>query len=327
MSEITFSEAINKALSELFTENDDVFLMGEDIGVYGGAFGVTRGLLEKHGPVKLMETPISEAGFTGVAVGAALMGSRPIVEIMFMDFITLCVDQLVNQAAKIRYLKLGEHGCPLVVRVVSGGGRGYGPTHSQNLEAFFTHTPGLCVYAPSTVQDAYLMLKQAVYLDDPVVFLEHKLLYKTKGSIKEAGVKALPKKIVPKLVQEGEDLTIVSYSYMTVEVLKAAKALEENDVSVEVIDLRCLSPLDDSLIIESVEKTGRVIIVAEDNQSGGIASEISARIAEKALDYLDAPIKRVCAPDCPIPASAPLEKAALPYWKDICEAAQEVLSE
>jgi pyruvate/2-oxoglutarate/acetoin dehydrogenase E1 component len=320
---ITYSEAIRQAMTDCMKKDQDVFLMGEDIGIYGGAFGVSRGMLKEFGPDRIINTPLSEASFTGVAIGAALLGARPIVEIMFMDFITLAVDQLVNQAAKLHYVYGKQAKCPIVIRAVSGAGRNYGPTHSQNLEAWFCHTPGIKVVAPTTVADAYSMMQESIYDDNPVLFLEHKLLYPQKEDCKLKPVKT--KLSGPKRLLKGDDVTIVSYSYMTVEALAAAKVLERNGVSVDLIDLRVLNPLDETIILESVKNTGRLLIVAEENQSCGIAAEIGCRVSEKVYDYMDAPIKRLTVPDVPISASPSLEKAALPNRAKIIQAVNELM--
>lgn len=323
MTQISYSEAIRQAMTDCMTQDPDVFLMGEDIGVYGGAFGVSRGMLKQFGPERIINTPLAEASFVGMAIGAALMGARPIVEIMFMDFITLAVDQLVNQAAKLHYVYGKQAKCPLVIRAVSGAGRNYGPTHSQNLEAWFCHTPGLKVVAPATVTDAYSMMQEAICDDNPVIFLEHKLLYPHK---EECTLKPVKTKLSgPKRLVHGDDVTIVSYSYMTVEALAAVKILEKQEISVDLIDLRVLSPLDERIILESVKNTGKLIIVAEENRSCGIAAEIGCRIFEQVYDYLDAPIKRLTVPDVPISASPSLEKAALPNRMKIVQAVQEVM--
>lgn len=322
---ITYNEALRQAITDCMKKDPDVFLMGEDIGIYGGAFGVSRGMLQEFGPDRIINTPLSEAGFTGVAIGAALMGARPIVEIMFMDFITLAVDQLVNQAAKLHYVYGKQAKCPIVVRAISGAGRNYGPTHSQNLEAWFCHTPGIKVLAPATVSDAYSMMQEAIYDDNPVLFLEHKLLYPQKEDCKLKPVKT--KLSGPKLIKKGEDVTIVSYSYMTVEALAAAKVLKKQGISVDLIDLRVLNPLDESIILESVKNTGKLIIVAEENMSCGIAAEIACRVSEQVYDYMDAPIKRLTVPDVPISASPSLEKAALPNRSNIVHAVHELMEE
>lgn len=322
MKHVSYSEALRLAMTAELNRDDNVFLLGEDIGVYGGAFGVTRGMLKEFGPERIINTPISEGSFTGVAIGAALMGSRPIVEIMFMDFITLAVDQLVNQAAKVHFVYGPQARCPLVVRAVGGGGRNYGPTHSQNLESWFAHTPGLKVVAASSPQDAYTMMKWAIRDNNPVIFLEHKLLYPLKNEIDTSASISPPG---TKRIKDGEDLTLISYSYMTVEAQAAASVLEQEGISVDLLDVQMLNPLDDQMIIESAQQTGRVIIVSENNRSGSVAAEIACRIFENVYDYLDAPIERITLPDIPVPASSALEHAVIPGKQEIIRTAREII--
>jgi pyruvate dehydrogenase E1 component beta subunit len=322
---ISTTEALREALSEELTRDPDVFLMGEDIGLYGGAFGVTRGLIDRFGPDRILDTPISEQGFVGAAVGAAIAGSRPVVEIMFMDFITLAVDQLVNQAAKLRYVLGKQARCPLVLRTVGGAGRCYGPTHSQSLEAWFTHVPGLKVVAPATPADAKGLLKAAIRDDNPVIFMEHKLLYGCQGNVSDD-----PEAMVPlgkaRIAREGTDITLIAWSWMTGEAERAAEDLNAQGISAEVVDLRSLSPLDIDTIIASVKKTHRVLIVQESCRTGGFGAEISARISESVYDYLDAPLRRLATPDVPFSASPALERAALPDRHKIAEAAKEMVN-
>jgi pyruvate/2-oxoglutarate/acetoin dehydrogenase E1 component len=320
MRTVSYTEAIRETLAEEMQRDADVFLFGEDIGVYGGAFGVTRGLLDRFGADRVIDTPISEASFVGAAIGAALAGSRPVVEIMFMDFITLAMDQILNQAAKLHYV-LGEQArCPLVIRTPAGGGRCYGPTHSQSLEGMFLHVPGLRIVAPSTPADARGLLKAAIRDDNAVLFVEHKLLYAEKGPVpfEEDSVIPMGKAAV---VREGDDVTILAWSQMTIESLAAAGMLAEEEVNAEVVDLRSLSPLDMETVAASVRKTGRVLVVDEGPRSGGASAEIACRIAESVFDYLDAPVRRLTTPDVPVPASPPLEQAALPNADTIADAA------
>jgi pyruvate dehydrogenase E1 component beta subunit len=303
-----------------------VILMGEDIGVYGGAFGVTRGLLDRFGADRIIDTPISESSFVGMAVGAALAGMRPVVEIMFMDFITLAVDQFVNQAAKLHYVFGEQARCPLVLRTVCGGGRAYGPTHSQSLEAWFVHAPGIKVAAPASPSDAMGLLKTAIRDDNPVLFLEHKRLYGMKMPVSKRGPHPIPfgRAAVPR---KGRDLTVVAWSWMTVEAWMAAEMLAAEGIEVELIDMRTLSPLDTRTVTDSVRKTGRLLIVEEGCATAGIAAEIGFRVFEHAYDCLDTPIRRVAAPDVPVPASPVLEKAVLPDRHAIAEAAVALVEE
>lgn len=324
MTTLTYAEALREALAEELARDPDVFLMGEDIGVYGGAFGVSRGLLAQFGPERIRDTPISEPGFVGAAVGAALVGSRPVVEIMFMDFITLAVDQLVNQAAKLHYVFGAQARCPLVLRTVGGGGRCYGPTHSQSLEAWFTHVPGLKVVAPCTPGDAKGLLKAAIRDDNPVVFMEHKLLYGMRAEV-EAGEPAIVPLGRARIARAGSDVTLVAWSWMAAEAERAAEALAAEEISAEVIDLRTLAPLDIEAVLQSARKTHRVLVVQEASRTGGFGAEIACRIFEGAHDYLDAPIRRVTAPDVPLSASPVLEHAALPDRHRIAQAARELV--
>jgi pyruvate dehydrogenase E1 component beta subunit len=305
-------------------ERDEaVFLLGEDIAEYGGAFGVTRGLLEAFGRERVINAPISEPGFVGAAIGAALVGSRPVVEIMFMDFMTLVTDQLVNQAAKLHYV-LGEQArCPLVIRVAGGGGRCYGSTHSQTLEAWFMHAPGIKIAVPATPADARGLLKSAVRDDNPVLFVEHKMLYGLRGEV-TAGDEPVPFGKA-RMVTEGEDITLVAWSWMAAEAEAATAELAAAGVSAELIDLRTLNPLDTDTLVASARKTGRVLIVQEAPGTAGPAAEIACRIFEQAHDYLDAPITRLAAPDVPIPASPALEQAVLPGRDKIAQAAIDLV--
>lgn len=320
MRTVSYTEAIREALAEEMERDANVFLFGEDIGVYGGAFGVTRGLLDRFGETRVIDTPISEGSLVGAAIGASLAGSRPVVEIMFMDFITLAMDQILNQAAKLHYV-LGEQArCPLVIRTPSGGGRCYGPTHSQSLEGMFMHVPGLRIVAPATPADARGLLKTAIRDDNPVLFVEHKLLYAEKAPVPFEEDTLVPFGSA-RVAREGDDLTIVAWSRMTVDSLLAADELAEEEMSVEVIDLRSLSPLDMETVAASVRKTGRVLVVDEGPRTGGASAEIACRIAESAFDYLDAPVRRLTTPDVPVPASPVLEQAALPNADTIADTA------
>jgi pyruvate dehydrogenase E1 component beta subunit len=324
MKTLTYTEALREALTEEMTRDPDVFLMGEDIGVYGGAFGITRGLLEQFGPERVRDTPISEPGFVGAAIGAAVVGSRPVVEIMFMDFITLAVDQMVNQAAKLHYVLGRQARCPLVLRAVGGGGRCYGPTHSQSLEAWFTHVPGLKVVAPATPADAKGLLMASIRDDNPVVFMEHKLLYGSRGEVPE-GADALVPLGRARVARAGSDITIVAWSWMAAEAERAAADLHGEGISAEVVDLRTLIPLDVETLIESVKKTHRVLVVHEACQTGGFGAEVACRIFERLYDYLDAPIRRLAVSDVPLSASPGLEKAAIPDRVAIAGAARALV--
>ena len=294
-----------------------VFLMGEDVGVYGGIFTATRGLLEQFGPDRVRDTPISEAAIAGVAVGMAMMGMRPVVEIMYEDFITLSMDQIVNNAAKMRYMFDGAVKVPLVIRTQGGSGRGNGSQHSQSLEAWFAHVPGLVVIQPSTPYDVKGLLKSAIRDDNPVVFIEHKLLYFSKGLVPEREY------VVPigkaDVKRGGTDVTVIATQRMVARALAAAEALESERISVEVIDPRTLRPLDEEMILESVRKTARAVVVHEAVKSGGIGAQIAAIIMEKAFDYLDAPVLRLGGADTPIPYAAVLEQAAVPTVETITD--------
>lgn len=321
--EISYLEAVREAMSQEMRENQDVFILGEDIGVYGGAFGVTRGMIEEFGSERVRNTPISEAAIAGGAVGAALTGMRPILELQFSDFITIAMDQLVNQAAKTRYMFGGKGKVPLVVRTPAGSGTGAAAQHSQSLEAWMAHIPGLKVVQPSTAYDAKGLLKAAMDDDNPVIFYEHKLLYKTIGEVPEESYSIPLGKADVK--RSGKDVTIVATAIMVHKALEAAKELEAEGIDVEIIDPRTLVPLDEETIIESVKKTGKCIVVHEAVKRGGYGGEIASMIAEsEAFDYLDAPIKRLGGLAVPIPYNPTLEKAVIPQVPDIIEAAKEL---
>ncbi|AMM99409.1 alpha-ketoacid dehydrogenase subunit beta [Bacillus pumilus] len=323
MREISYLEAVREAMSQEMRENQDVFILGEDIGVYGGAFGVTRGMIEEFGPERVRNTPISEAAIAGGAVGAALTGMRPILELQFSDFITIAMDQLVNQAAKTRYMFGGKGKVPLVVRTPAGSGTGAAAQHSQSLEAWMAHIPGLKVVQPSTAYDAKGLLKAAMDDDNPVIFYEHKLLYKTIGEVPEEPYSIPLGKADVK--RSGKDVTIVVTAIMVHKALEAAKELEAEGIDVEIIDPRTLVPLDEETIIESVKKTGKCIVVHEAVKRGGYGGEIASMIAEsEAFDYLDAPIKRLGGLAVPIPYNPTLEKAVIPQVPDIIEAVKEL---
>jgi len=324
MREITYLEAVREAMSQEMRQNEDVFILGEDIGVYGGAFGVTRGMIEEFGPERIRNTPISEAAIAGGAVGAALTGMRPILELQFSDFITIAMDQLVNQAAKTRYMFGGKGKVPMVLRTPAGSGTGAAAQHSQSLEAWMAHIPGLKVIQPSTAYDAKGLLKAAMDDDNPVIFYEHKLLYRTKGDVPEEQYSIPIGKADIK--RQGKDVTIVATAIMVHKALEAAAELEKAGIDVEIVDPRTLVPLDEETIIESVKKTGRLIVVHEAVKRGGFGGEIASVIAEsEAFDYLDAPIKRLGALAVPIPYNPHLEKATVPQVEDIIEAVKETV--
>ena len=324
MRELTYLEAVREAMSQEMRTNEDVFILGEDIGVYGGAFGVTRGMIEEFGPERIRNTPISEAAISGTAIGAALTGMRPILELQFSDFITIAMDNMVNQAAKLRYMYGGEGKVPMVLRTPAGSGTGAAAQHSQSLEAWMTHIPGLKVVQPSTAYDAKGLLKAAMDDDNPVVFYEHKLCYRTKSEVPEEAYSIpLGKADIKK---EGKDVTIVATAMMVHKSLEAAEQLESEGISVEVVDPRTLVPLDEETIVESVKKTGRLIVVHEAVKRGGFGGEIASMIAEsEAFDYLDAPIKRLGGKAVPIPYNPELEKAAVPQVQDIVDAVKDTL--
>lgn len=324
MREITYRDALREALREEMLRDETVFLLGEDIGRYWkGAFKVTKGLAEEFGDERVRDTPISESAIIGVATGAAITGMRPIAEIMFGDLSALAMDQIANQAAKLTYMFGGQTKVPLVIRMPFGAGVNIAAHHSQSLEAWFMHVPGLKVAMPSTPYDAKGLLKTAIRDDNPVMFFEHKLLYNIKGPVPEEEY-TVPLGMAD-VKREGEDVTVVATLYMVHKSLAAAEELSKEGISVEVVDPRTLVPLDKQAIINSVKKTGRIAIVTEDCKTGGVSAEIAAIIAEEAIDYLDAPVKRVAEPDTPIPFSPPLERFVIPDEKRIIGAVKEVI--
>jgi pyruvate dehydrogenase E1 component beta subunit len=324
MHKISYRDALREAIQEEMRRDSTVFLLGEDIGRdWGGAFKVTDGLAQEFGDERVRDTPISESAIIGTAVGAAITGMRPIAEIMFGDLTALAMDQIANQAAKIRYMFGGQAKCPLVIRTPFGAGVNIASHHSQSLEAWFMHVPGLHVAAPSTPYDAKGLLKTAIRGSNPVFFCEHKLLYPIQGEIPEEDY-TVPLGVAD-VKREGDDVTIVATLYMVHKALKAAQELEKEGVNAEVVDPRTLTPLDRQTIIRSVKKTGRLVIVSEDCRCAGVSAEIAAMTAEDALDYLDAPIRRVAEPDTPIPFSPTLEQFVIPSEKNIMKAVKEVL--
>ena len=321
---ITVSQAIGEALHEEMVRDEKVFIMGEDMAVMGNVFAITKGFLEEFGPLRVIDTPISEEGFCGMAVGAAMRGLRPVVELMYNDFATVAADPILNQAAKMRYMTGGQCNIPMVLRGPMGSGRRNAGQHSQSLENFFCHFPGLKVIAPCTAKDAKGLIKAAIRDDDPVVSMEHKLLYAKKEEIPEEEY------IIPLGVadvkREGKDLTIISWSREVNFSLEAAETLAKEGIDVEVLDLRTLVPLDWEAIKASVSKTHNVIIVSEEVKRGSYAGEISAQIAEELFDELDAPVERVCGLNIVSPFSPTLEDKNFPHPEDIVAAVKRVLN-
>ena len=321
MALTTYVEAIRQGIWEEMERDENVFVLGEDVGIYGGAFKVTDGMLEKFGEARVVDTPISESGIVGAAIGAALMGMRPVAEMQFADFISCGFDQITNFAAKCRY-RWGAP-VPMVIRGPSGGGIHGGPFHSQNPEMYFVHTPGLKVLCPSTAYDAKGLIKSAIRDNDPVLFFEHKFLYRR---IKEE----LPAKefTVPigKAItrRKGRDIAVITYGAMVYIALDAAKELEKEGIELEVLDLRSLLPYDREAVLEAARKTSKVILLHEDTRIGGFAGELAALISEEAFDYLDGPIRRITAPDTPVPYSPPLEEFFLPKVSDVIRVAREL---
>jgi pyruvate dehydrogenase E1 component beta subunit len=314
-----YREALNAAIREEMERDESVFIMGEDIGVFQGAFKVTAGLLEQFGEKRVRDTPISEGSFTGMGVGAAMAGLRPIVEIMTINFSLLAFDQIVNHAAPIHYMFGGQAKVPLVIRMPQGAGHQLGPTHSHSLEAIFLHVPGLLVAVPSTPEDAKGLLKAAIRDDNPVVFIEHETLYGMRGEVPDD---MEPMRFGEAAVRRGgADVTIVGISRMAITAERAAETLaSEHDIEAEVIDPRTLRPLDLDTILDSVKKTNRAVIVEEGWPHGGVGANMAALIQEQAFDWLDAPVQRVSGADVPMPYSKPLEQAAFPHEEHIVEA-------
>lgn len=321
--QIMYREALNEALREEMHRDETVFLMGGGIGQRGGSYKVTVGLLDEFGPRRVKDTPISEASFTGAGVGAAITGMRPVVEILFIDFTSLIIDQIVNQAAKYKFISGGKGRVPMVLRTQGGSGKGLAAQHSQSLEAWFYHIPGLKVVMPSTPYDAKGLLKSAIRDDDPVIFIEHKLLYMTKGPVPQEEYTI--KLGVGDIKRRGDDVTIVAWSNMVGRSLSAAEKLARQGIEAEVIDPRTLVPLDKELIIESVKKTEHLVIVQEAVRRGGVASDIASIVQAEAFDSLDAPIEIVAGKNTPIPFNFNLEKASVPQENDIIEAVKRAL--
>lgn len=322
--ELTYAEAIREAIRQAMEQDERVFLLGEDVGVYGGAFGVSAGLIDQFGEERIRDTPISEAAIAGACIGAALTGMRPIGEIQFMDFVTLSMEQLVLQAAKLRFMFGGKATVPFVLRMPGGAGTGAAAQHSESLENWFVHVPGLKVVMPSNAYDAKGLLLAAIDDDNPVIFIEHKLLYKTKAHVPEEMYR-IPLSQT-NIARQGTDLTVVATSLMVQRALQAADILAEDGIEIEVVDPRTLNPLDDQPIFESVKKTGKVLIVHEAVGTGGYGGEIAARIAaSEAFDYLDAPIRRLTGLDIPIPYNRTLEYHTVPQVENIVAEARKLV--
>lgn len=323
MREITYLEAVREAMTQEMERDETVFLIGEDVGAYGGAFQASLGMLDQFGPERILDTPITELGLTGAAVGAALVGMRPIAEIMFMDFLTLASEQLVNQAAKLRFMFGGHATVPMVLRTPAGSGTGAAEHHSQSLENWFVHIPGLKVVMPSTPYDVKGLLISSIRDNNAVVFVEHKLLYKVKGPVPEESY-TIPLGQAD-VKREGSDLTIVATSIMVQKSLEAAETLAAEGINVEVVDPRTLRPLDTNTIVQSVKKTGKLLIVHEAVKTGGFGGELAAIITEsEAFGYLDAPIVRLAGKEIPIPYNRTLELNAVPQVENIVEKAREL---
>ncbi len=320
---LSMAQAIREALAEETARDPMVFLMGEDIGRAGGIFMVTKGLADEFGPYRVMDTPISEAGVVAMAVGAAMTGMRPVVEIMFCDLLTLAMDQIANQAAKLRYMTGGQARVPLVVRTTIGAGRGAAAQHSQSLQAWVAHVPGLKVVMPSTPYDAKGLLKSAIRDDNPVVFFEDKLSYSLQGAVPEEEY-VIPLGVAD-IKKVGDDVTLIATSSMVQVALQAAELLGEEDVSAEVVDLRTLKPLDKETFLASVRKTGRAVVIDQGCREYGATAEIAAIIADEAFDYLDAPVKRIGAMDVPVPMVPLLEKETVPNEQQVVETVKGLL--
>jgi pyruvate dehydrogenase E1 component beta subunit len=323
MVRLTMREAISQALWEEMEKDPTVFIMGEEVGVWGGTYAVTKGFFDHFGPDRVRDTPIAEAAIIGGVIGAALTGLRPVAELMTINFAFSAMDHIVNQAAKMHYMFGGQMVLPLVIRTVGGGGRQLGATHSQTPDAIFAHFPGLVVVAPGTPADAKGMLKAAIRSNDPVLFIEHATLYQMRGEVPEGDY------IVPlgksTIQRPGKDVTIVTYSKMLEVSIKAADQLAQEGIEVEIVDLRSLRPLDMDPVLQSFRKTNRAVIVEEGWRSFGVGAEISARIYEEAFDFVDAPIRRVAQKEVPLPYNRNLEQLALPKIEDVIAAVKEVL--
>ncbi len=323
MAVITMREAISQALWEEMERDEKVFIQGEEVGVWGGTYAVTKGFLDHFGSERVRDTPIAEAAIIGSAIGAAMGGMRPIAELMTINFAFVAMDHIVNEAAKMHYMFGGQFKLPLVIRAPSGGGRQLAATHSQTPDAIFAHFPGLKVIAPGTPADAKGLLKEAIRIDDPVLFIENATVYQQKGEVPDGDYTVPIGK--SKVQREGKDVTLVTYSKMVNYSMQAAEKLAEEGIEVEIVDLRSLRPLDMDPIIASFKKTNRAVIAEEGWRSFGVGAEVAARIYEEAFDYLDAPIQRVAQKEVPLPYNARLEQLALPQVEDIIKAVREVL--
>jgi pyruvate dehydrogenase E1 component beta subunit len=324
MPRLAYRDALRQALTDAMREDPDIFVIGEEVGRYGGAYGVTKGMIDEFGPERLVDTPISEPAIIGTAVGAAMAGMRPVAELMYVDFIGMTMDQLCNQAAKIRYMFGGQIGVPMVLRTQGGTGRSAGAQHSQSLEAYVMHTPGLRLAMPGTVYDAYHLLRQALVQPDPVVFIEHKSLY---ALTEEVDLSVPPPAWGEAVVRRrGSDLVIVTYSRQVHHVLEAAEELSRAGIEATVIDLRTLNPLDFDTVRAEVEKVGKAMVVSEGAMTAGVAAELAARIGEECFDYLEDPVVRVAGEDIPISVSVELEKNSVPGAELVRETARRMVA-
>lgn len=323
MRELSISEAIAEAIAEEMRRDPSVVVWGVDVGPYGGAFGATRGLHEEFGPERVIDMPVSEAGYVGAGVGAAASGMRPVIELQFSDWITIASDQLINQAATMRYMFGGKISVPIVLRAPVGGYLGAGAQHSNSFESMFAFVPGLKVVMPATAYDAKGLLKTSIRDNNPIIFFEHKAIYDMKGEVPEEEY-TIPLGMAD-VKRSGADLTIVAYSYMVIKALEAAEQLTRDGIDAEVIDMRTVDPIDEETILESVRKTNRLVIVQETWRKCSVSSEVAAIVAEKALDYLDAPILRVTGADVPVPAAPILEEYVLPQVDDIRAAVKRTM--
>lgn len=323
MARITMREAISQALWEEMERDENIFIMGEEVGVWGGTYAVTKGFYDHFGAKRVKDTPIAEAAIIGAAIGAAMNGLRPVAELMTINFAFAAMDHIVNEAAKLRYMFGGQFTIPMVIRTPGGGGRQLGATHSQTPDAIFAHFPGLKVVAPGTPEDAKGMLKSAIRSDDPILFIEHATLYQVRGEVPDEDYTVPLDKA--RLHRPGADVTLVTYSKMLEKSDQAAEELAKQGIEAEIVDLRCLRPLDMDPVLESFKKTNRAVIVEEGWRSYGVGSEVASRIYEQAFDYVDAPIQRVAQKEVPLPYNRDLEQMALPQVEDIIQAVKEVL--